>query len=246
VWSSCFSAAHSNSGQFASLLVSFAAAAFDFVIAHQSSTWEIETETEKEVAMLIGTGNIPYSFILYLSFFYVCLFCNILALLVLGMTATVSVKESVIETEKVTKATGMKEGIEIEVGTAIVTGSVTKTEIATTKTGSETSGTATATGSGIRARRETGIATEAEEKGTTVTCAPKVIVIGAAMTHLRARNAIGTGRFLLKMPPQSPVKKRLPSLLKKRRIVPRCDILHGMFCFRLVLSAHDRLRRALP
>lgn len=147
------------------------------------------------------------------------------------MTATVSVKESGRETGKATKAIGMKEGIGIEVGTAIVTGSATETEIATTKTASETSGTAIATGTEIRARRETGIATEAAEKGTTVTCAPKVIVIGADMTHLRARSAIVMGRFLLKMPRQNLVKKRLPSLLKKRLIVPRCAILHGMFHF---------------
>jgi hypothetical protein len=38
--------------------VSFAAAAFDFVIAHQSSTWEIEIEIEigKEAATMNETG----------------------------------------------------------------------------------------------------------------------------------------------------------------------------------------------
>ena len=63
MWLRCCSAAHSYSGHFASLLVSFAAAAFDFVIADQPSTWEIEIEIEIETgigaAIVIETGGPP-------------------------------------------------------------------------------------------------------------------------------------------------------------------------------------------
>ena len=133
------------------------------------------------------------------------------------MTANGIVKESATETGIVTEVTGMNEATEIVVGTEIAT----ETEIATTKTGSETLGTETVTESGTGARKGMQNAIEGAEKGTTVTCAPKVIVIGVDLTHPRARSAIAMVRFLLKMP-QSLVKKRLPSLPKKRLTVPRC------------------------
>ncbi len=62
MWSRCCSAAHNKSGHFASLLVSFAAAAFDFVIADQPSTWEKEIETEigKGAAIVIEIGALPF------------------------------------------------------------------------------------------------------------------------------------------------------------------------------------------
>ena len=49
--------------------MSFAAAAFDFVIAHQSSTWEIEIGTE--VATLIETGEFTLVFTIVLRMSHV-------------------------------------------------------------------------------------------------------------------------------------------------------------------------------
>jgi hypothetical protein len=46
--------------------VSFAAAAFDFVIAHQPSTWEIEKEKKKEAMTVNETGD--YSLPLHVVF----------------------------------------------------------------------------------------------------------------------------------------------------------------------------------
>ena len=40
------------------MLVSFAAAAFDFVIADQPSTWEIEIEIEIEIETGIGAATV--------------------------------------------------------------------------------------------------------------------------------------------------------------------------------------------
>lgn len=76
--------------------------------------------------------------------------------------------------------------------------------------------------------------TAAAEKGTTVTCAPKVIVTGAGLMRLLVQNAIGTGHFLLKMPPQNLVKKLPLSLQKKRLTVPKCDFILSCYCVSVV------------
>ena len=78
------------------------------------------------------------------------------------------------------------------------------------------------------------IVTAAAEKGTTVTCAPKVIVTGAGLMRLLVRNAIVTGHYLLKMLPQNLVRKLPLSLLKKRLTVPKCDFISSCYCVSVV------------
>ena len=132
------------------------------------------------------------------------------------MTATASVKGNGTGT-----VTGEKGMTEIEVGIAIVTGSAKGKKIETTRTESEISGIATAIGTGIGREVETANAIEAAKKGTIVTCAPKVTVIGADTTHLRALSVIATDHFPSTNSQRSLAKKRPPSLLKRRPTAPR-------------------------
>ncbi len=123
--------------------MSFAAAAFDFVIAHQSSTWEIEIETEIEIGNEAATVNEtgaaqphsphPCPVMLFVS--YTILTKCIFAISVRDMTATASVNGIGIETGIITETTEVT-GIEAE--TVTVTGSGSGIEIEITKSVSET------------------------------------------------------------------------------------------------------------